>query len=225
MTHTSQHLSTLFYFTHVYCAKIVQLFLPVVPSQVANSSLCPNILTLNCCISHLFVQALLIGLYVSGTWSQKKHKRFIFEVQYITRLPAYLIIYSHAHAHSYIRIYVGICLRRHTHTKFYVHHILALALTLVDHFLVSWYCIPGHTDTILAVRWGVDEEGREDGGRTLVSTSKDKTIRIWDMRAGRCVTAMKALTSTFTSTFTCIQSSIQECIIMSIFLPLIICWL
>lgn len=64
--------------------------------------------------------------------------------------------------------------------------------------------MPGHTDTILAVRWGVDEEGREDGGRTLVSTSKDKTIRIWDMRAGRCVTIMKALTSTFTftSTFT-----------------------
>ena len=55
------------------------------------------------------------------------------------------------------------------------------------------YHISGHTDTILAVRWGVDEEGREDGGRTLVSTSKDKTIRIWDLRAGRCATVIKAV--------------------------------
>ena len=46
-------------------------------------------------------------------------------------------------------------------------------------------CNVGHTDTILTVRWGGDDEGREEGGRTLVSTGKDKTIRMWDMRAGR----------------------------------------
>jgi WD40 repeat protein len=48
----------------------------------------------------------------------------------------------------------------------------------------------------------VDEEGREDGGRTLVSTSMDKTIRIWDMRAGRCETVMKAFSCTCMS-FSC----------------------
>ena len=72
-----------------------------------------------------------------------------------------------------------------------------------------------------------------------MSTSKDKTIRIWDMRAGRCVTIMKALTSTFTSTFTftftftstftftftftCTQLSIKECIRISIFHHPMIC--
>ena len=49
------------------------------------------------------------------------------------------------------------------------------------HHLISL----GHTDTVLTVRWGEGDEGREEGGRTLVSAGKDKTIRIWDIRAGR----------------------------------------
>ena len=36
----------------------------------------------------------------------------------------------------------------------------------------------GHSDSILALRWG-------DGGRSILSGSKDKTLKIWDTRAGR----------------------------------------
>jgi WD40 repeat protein len=44
----------------------------------------------------------------------------------------------------------------------------------------------GHTDTVLTLRWGeCDDEGEGNGGKTLVSAGKDKTIKLWDMRAGR----------------------------------------
>ena len=40
------------------------------------------------------------------------------------------------------------------------------------------YMFKGHNDSILALRWG-------EGGRTLISAGKDKTVRIWDMRGGK----------------------------------------
>jgi hypothetical protein len=38
----------------------------------------------------------------------------------------------------------------------------------------------GHGDTVLVLRWG-------EGGRSLISAGKDKSLRIWDTRAGRWV--------------------------------------
>lgn len=40
------------------------------------------------------------------------------------------------------------------------------------------FLFKGHSDTVLALRWG-------EGGRSVMSGGKDKTIRIWDTRAGR----------------------------------------
>ena len=36
----------------------------------------------------------------------------------------------------------------------------------------------GHGDSVGVLRWG-------EGGRSLITAGKDKTIRIWDTRAGR----------------------------------------
>lgn len=55
------------------------------------------------------------------------------------------------------------------------------------------HTLRGHTDSILTLSWSDDDGGGEAGagvvGRgtlgTLVSGSKDKTVKIWDMRAGR----------------------------------------
>jgi WD40 repeat protein len=58
------------------------------------------------------------------------------------------------------------------------------------------FVFKGHSDAITALRWG-------EGGRSVFSAAKDKTIRIWDTRAGRqrvalekhfgAVTALRAI--------------------------------
>ena len=46
------------------------------------------------------------------------------------------------------------------------------------------FIFKGHSDTVLAMRWG-------EGGRSVMSSGKDKTIRIWDTRTGRSVANYK----------------------------------
>jgi len=46
------------------------------------------------------------------------------------------------------------------------------------------FLFKGHSDTVLAVRWGA-------GGRSVITAGKDKTIRIWDTRAGRLRTMIE----------------------------------
>ena len=46
------------------------------------------------------------------------------------------------------------------------------------------FLFKGHSDTVLAVRWG-------EGGRSVITAGKDKTIRIWDTRAGRLRTMIE----------------------------------
>ena len=40
------------------------------------------------------------------------------------------------------------------------------------------FLLRGHADAVVALRWA-------DGGRTVLSASRDKTVKIWDTRAGR----------------------------------------